>query len=142
MIHPVVGKSVDSWCARCKLMLAHTIEAIVSGKITRTHCNTCGAQHGYRPNQPGTASPKARGAAPPRGRSAKAGAPNVDYQAVLRGADAGSARRYSVSERFRAKEIIHHPTFGIGLVVAVRDTNKIDVGFTDGMRTLTHGASA
>jgi hypothetical protein len=141
MIHPVVGKSVDSWCARCKLMLAHTIEAVVNDKITRTHCNTCGAQHGYRRNPPGTATPRARGSASPRAGSAKTSSA-VDYQALLRGVDAGSARRYSVSERFHAKEIIHHPTFGLGLVVAVRDTNKIDVGFTDGMRTLTHGATA
>ena len=27
---PVVGKDVDSWCTRCKLILAHTIEFIGS----------------------------------------------------------------------------------------------------------------
>jgi hypothetical protein len=142
MNHPVVGKCVDSWCSRCKLMLAHTIEAIVNGKITRTHCNTCHAQHAYRPNQPGTSSARPRGDSPPRAKSAKAGASAADYQTLLQKVDASTARRYSTSERFREKEIIDHPTFGIGLVVAVRDTNKIDVGFTDGMRTLTHGASA
>ena len=142
MIHAVVGKSVDSWCARCKLMLAHTIEAIVNDKITRTHCNTCGAQHAYRRNPPGTASANSRGASSASRRPTKATAPAVDYQALLQGVDVGKARPYKISERFRAKEMIHHPTFGVGLVIAVRDTNKIDVGFSDGIKTLTQGAAA
>ena len=32
-------------------------------------------------------------------------------------------------------------TIGVGLVVGLRDTNKIDVGFPDGLKTLAHGAS-
>ena len=139
MIHAVIGKSVDSWCARCKLMLAHTIEAIVNGKITRTHCNTCGAQHAYRRNPPGTASANRRGASSGSGGSTKATPPALDYQALLRGKDVGDARPYKISERFQPKEIIHHPIFGLGLVVAVRDANKIDVGFTDGLKTLAAG---
>lgn len=142
MIQAVVGKSVEGWCARCKLMLAHTIEAVVNNKITRTHCNTCGAQHAYRRNPPGTASAKLRGASSANGRSTKATAPAVDYEALLRGRDVRNARVYKMSERFQPKEIIQHPIFGVGLVVRVRDSNKIDVGFTDGLKTLTHGGPA
>jgi hypothetical protein len=138
----VVGKSVDSWCARCKLMLTHTIEAIVNDKITRTHCNTCGAQHAYRRNPPGTPSAKRGGTSSAAGRSTKATSPAVDYQALLHGKDVGKAHAYKISERFKPREIIHHPTFGIGLVIAARDTNKIDVGFTDGLKTLVHGGAA
>ena len=135
VIHAVVGKRIDSWCARCKLMLAHTIEAIVNDKITRTHCNTCGAQHAYRRNPPGTGA-KGRGASFGSGGPTKATSAPVDYQALLRGKDVNNARAYKISERFQPKEIINHPTFGVGLVVAVRDANKIDVGFSDGVKTL------
>lgn len=137
MSQPVVGKSVDGWCARCKLMLAHTIEAIVKDKITRTHCNTCGAQHAHRKNAPGTVSPRKRAG----DKTIKTASRIVDYQALMRGRDAGSARPYKTSERFQAKEMIHHPVFGVGIVIAVRDSNKLDVGFNDGMKTLIHGAS-
>lgn len=140
MIHAVIGKSVDSWCGRCKLVLAHTVEAVVGNKITRTHCNTCGAQHAYRRNPPGVASAKLRGATPANGRATHPTA--VDYQALLRSKDVRNARAYKVSERFEPKEIIQHPTFGVGLVLRVRDSNKIDVGFTDGLKTLTHGGAA
>ncbi len=135
MISPTVGKSVDGWCARCKLMLAHTIEAVVSEKITRTHCNTCGAQHAHRKNPPGTVKKRAT-----TGTRAKSASPAViDYQALLRGKDVSNARPYKISERFQSKELINHPTFGVGLVMAVRDTSKIDVGFADGMKTLAQG---
>ncbi len=141
MIQPTVGKTVDSWCARCKLMLAHTIESVVNAKITRTHCNTCGAQHAYRANPPGTAAAKKRSGTTTRGRSTKQAAPPVDYQALLRGKDIGKARPYKISDRFQPKEIINHPVFGMGLVVAVRDTTKIDVGFADGLKTLANGGA-
>jgi hypothetical protein len=142
MIHAVVGKNVDSWCARCKLMLAHTIEAIVNHKITRTHCNTCGAQHAYRRTAPGTASARTSRTSSAGGRWRTAPSPAVDYQALLRGKEVSNARAYKVTERFQLKEIIHHPTFGLGVVVAVRDANKVDVGFSDGLKTLVQGGTA
>ena len=138
---PVIGKSVDSWCAPCKLMLAHTIEAVINEKITRTHCNTCGAQHAYRRNPPGT-STKVRGGSAAKGRYTKATLPVVDYEALLRGKDAAKARAYKTSDRFKPQELIHHPVFGLGFVVGVRDTNKIDVGFSDGLRTLMQDGPA
>ena len=140
MIQAVVGKSVAGWCGRCKLMLAHTIEAIVNNKITRAHCNTCGGQHALRANPPGKGGTKARGSS--SGRSTRAASAVVDYRAVLQNADVANARQYRMSERFQAKEIIVHPVFGVGLVLGVRDANKIDVGFTDGMKTLAGGTGS
>jgi len=136
-----VGKNVDSWCARCKLMLAHTVEAIVNNKITRTHCNTCGAQHAYRKSPPGTAAAKKRGGTVASRNTREAHAA-VDYQALLRGKDFSNARPYKMSDRFLPKELINHPVFGVGLVVAVRDTSKIDVGFVEGgLKTLAQGGA-
>jgi hypothetical protein len=138
MSQPVVGKNVDSWCARCKMMLAHTIEAVVKNKITRTHCNTCGGQHAYRPNPPGTAAARRAGGG---ARTVKAVAPPFDYERLLQGRDLSRARAYMAGERFERQEVIHHPSFGVGVVVALRDSNKIDVGFRDGMKTLAHGTT-
>ena len=50
------GGNVDSWCGKCKLILAHTIEALVGDKPARVHCNTCKAQHSYKPYEPGGVS--------------------------------------------------------------------------------------
>jgi len=140
-----VGMDIDSWCTKCKLTLAHTIEAIAGGKITRVHCNTCRSQHAYRSRPPGTA---AAGGATRSGtgrratrsaRTNKAGPQADDYPALIRGRDASQARPYRLSEHFAPKDLIAHPTFGLGVVLSSKDGSKIEVLFADGPKTLAQG---
>jgi hypothetical protein len=133
------GSTVDSWCTKCKLILAHTVEAMVEGKITRVHCNTCRGQHAYRADAPGTAK---AGATPRKAASKKAsdGVPKrSEYETLLRGRTGDKARTYATSERFSPGELIKHFAFGLGVVVAERDSVKIDVAFPDGPKVLLHG---
>lgn len=137
MAKPVVGKDVDSWCTRCKLVLAHTIEAVAGGKITRVHCNTCKSQHAYRPKAPSTAT---RGrASATGGRKEGKAAPRNDYESLMRGKDPASARRYVLAERFATNQLIRHPQFGLGVVKNIKDSDKIEVAFADTVRMLVHG---
>jgi len=132
-----VGQNVDGWCTKCKLTLAHTIEAIVGERITRVHCNTCGAQHAWRASMPGTAV-KSRGRASTSGGrrpAARAAAPQLDYDALVRNRDGTSGRPYSVHGTFRLDELLVHPSFGLGVVTGDRG-DKIDVVFREGARTL------
>jgi hypothetical protein len=140
MNKPNIGKNVDSWCTKCKLMLAHTVEAAKGEKITKVHCNTCGAQHTYRPNPPGKKASTAKS-----GRAAQASreaAATADFATMLRGKDPAKARPYALSGRFQAAELIRHPSFGLGFVTAVKDQTKIEVAFADGLKTLVQGRSA
>jgi hypothetical protein len=126
-----VGKDVDSWCPKCKLILAHTVEAMVGERITRVHCNTCKAPHMYRANPPGTSAR--------RGAAARSGAAALpDYAKLMRGRDPAKARRYATSERFAASDLLDHPTFGLGIVIGVKDGNKIEVVFENGSKVLVH----
>lgn len=134
------GSTVDSWCTKCKLVLAHTVEAMVESKITRVHCNTCRGQHAYRPEAPGAATKS--GAAPRRSASKKAAdatPKRSEYETLLRGRTGDKARTYATSERFAPGELIKHASFGLGVVVAERDSVKIDVAFPDGPKVLMHG---
>lgn len=141
---PAIATDVDSWCTRCRLLLAHTVETMIGDKITRVHCNTCGAQHAYRPHPPG-----ASGAAGERGsgslrrrpstRKSAVSTPTVDYEGLLRGRSPSTARGYSVTERFRSDELLTHPTFGLGVVTADKGAGKIEVFFADGPKVLVHG---
>ena len=139
------GSTVDGWCTKCKLVLAHTVEAMVDGKITRVHCNTCGGQHAYRASAPGSraASGSASGgkAGGKSGAKSKAEKPpkRSEYETLLRGRTAASARPYATTERFAPGEVISHASFGIGVVTAERDSVKIDVHFADGPKVLMHG---
>src|SRR5258705_3355531 len=119
---------VDGWCTKCKLVLAHTVEAVVDGKITRVHCNTCNGQHAYRASAP--VSRAAGGTA--KGSKAKAAdktPKRSEYETLLRGRTGANARTYATSERFQPGELINHTSFGLGVVTGERDSVKIDVHF-------------
>jgi hypothetical protein len=138
MTAPKVGENVDSWCTRCKLMLMHTVEAVVGAKVTRVHCNTCRSQHAYRSQPPGVRASVSRSRRS-TGRPAASTAPARDYATLMQGRDTSRARAYDVHEQFRAHELIAHPTFGVGLVLADKDHTKIEVLFADGPKVLVHG---
>ena|SRR5688572_8442762 len=133
------GSTVDSWCTKCKLILAHTVEAMVEGKITRVHCNTCRGQHAYRRAAP--ASAKGGTAARRSGakKASDAAPKRSEYETLLRGRTGDKARTYATSERFAPGELIKHASFGLGIVIAERDSVKIDVAFPDGPKVLMHG---
>ncbi len=120
------GGTVDSWCGTCKLILAHTIEAMVGDKPARVHCNTCQAQHSYKPNKPGT--------------SARSGKPRpTKYQTLLNGKDMAHAKRYSTKDKYEPGDILDHPSFGVGVATAVKDGTKVEVTFEGGVKLLIHG---
>jgi hypothetical protein len=132
------GSIVDSWCTKCKLVLAHTVEAMVESKITKVHCNTCQGQHAYRAKAPGT---KAAGDGTKRASRKTADGPpkRSEYETLLRGRTGDKARTYASTERFSPGELLKHTSFGLGVVVAERDSVKIDVHFPDGPKVLMQG---
>lgn len=131
MPNRTVGKDVDAYCAKCKLVLAHTIEAMVGDRITRVHCNTCKAQHAYRAGPPGSSTRR-----PGAKRTTSAAVP--DYAKLIRGRDPAKARRYAASERFATSDLLDHPTFGLGVVIGLKEVNKIEVVFEGGSKVLVH----
>lgn len=134
------GGNVDSWCGKCKLILAHTIEAMVGDKPARVHCNTCKAQHSYKPFEPGESPGQVRkreagGSPVPQPGKSRASR----YQTLLKGKNMAEARRYSPKDSYEPGDVVEHPTFGVGVTIAVRDGTKIEVLFDDGSKVLVHG---
>jgi hypothetical protein len=129
-LKPKLGGTIDSWCGKCKLTLAHTIEAMVRDKPARVHCNTCKSQHTYRPHPPG-----ARG--PSKERSPKVRANR--YQSLLREKSEAAAKAYSPQDRYELGDVLEHPTFGRGVATAVKEGAKVEVLFESGSKTLIHG---
>jgi hypothetical protein len=127
------GDDIDSWCGVCKRILAHTIEAVVSEVPARVHCNTCQAQHRYRPS-----APQEKG--PGRVTRARTSRPREsEYEKCLRGKDRSLAMPYSPKGSYAVDDLVKHPKFGIGVTMVVRGGDKIDVAFESGTRTLVQG---
>jgi len=136
------GSNVDAWCTKCKLILAHTIEALVGNDIKRVHCNTCMSKHAYRQYAPGEAPRKAKERAensPIKPKRLNAGVVRAsDYEGLLRGRDLFSAKPYSFREIFGEGDVLDHKTFGTGIVVGDLGMNKIEVLFPEGPKVLIH----
>jgi hypothetical protein len=142
-----VGGEVDAFCTRCRLTLAHTILAMVGTKIVRVRCNTCGGDHAFR-SAPGTTdkpspSSRASGGAS-SSRAPRASRPTaeekviISFEEQLAGKDLANAPRYSPKDTYKVDQVIQHPTFGLGLVTAVRG-EKVDITFKSETKTLVHG---
>ena len=123
------GDDIDSWCGVCKLILAHTIEAIAADTPARVHCNTCKAQHKYRPHKP---SKNAKNGSQRKARTSS-------YEKRLNGKDMSRAKRYSPRDIYVLDDVVEHPSFGVGVTTTIKDGNKIEVVFENGMKTLIHG---
>lgn len=138
MAIPKVGGEVDAFCTRCKMDLAHTILAMVGTKIVRVRCNTCGGDHAFR-GAPGTTDKPPR-ASSSRAASSKAERPEkvvISFEEQLAGKDIANAPKYSPKDAYKVDQVIQHPTFGLGLVTAVRG-DKMDVAFKAETKTLVH----
>jgi hypothetical protein len=126
------GGTTDSWCGKCKMMLAHTIEAMVGNKPARVQCNTCKAQHAYKASEPGKPSANgARGSRTPANR----------YKSLLKGSDSAAAKKYSPKDRYEPGDVLEHLSFGRGVATATKGENKIEVLFESGSKLLVHGWS-
>jgi hypothetical protein len=123
-----VGGTIDSWCGKCKLVLAHTIEAMVGDVPARVHCNTCNAQHSYKPH---AVTPSKRP------NSNVATASKNRHEKMLR-ENKTTPKVYSITERYAPGDVIQHKNFGLGITTAVRDDNKIEVRFESGPKLLVH----
>ncbi len=125
-----VGGNIDGWCTKCKLVLAHTIEALAGSDVKRVCCNTCSGKHQYKAHPPGTKAVKtARFAAAPKATS---------YAALLETHNDTEAVDYSFQAKFLLGALLRHASFGLGIVTADRGGNKIEVLFPAGPKILVH----
>jgi hypothetical protein len=135
-----VGGEVDSVCGKCKMTLAHTILAMVGPKIARVRCNTCGSDHSYRTeagSTRGSATTTSRARAPSAAAKEKAHKLVISFDEELATKDLSRAKEYSTRTAFETGDVMSHPTFGMGIVAAVRG-DKVDVNFKMTQKTLMH----
>jgi len=137
---PRVGGEVDASCTKCKMILGHTILAMVGSRIARVRCNTCQGEHNFRNGGERTRAPRASSAAlkrPAARAAAVAAASGGDLDSLIKGKDISQPLRYNAGQAFDKDQVLQHPSFGLGVVIEVRG-EKMDVMFDAGMKTLAH----
>jgi hypothetical protein len=140
-----VGGEVDGYCTKCKMVLAHTILAMVGDKLARVRCNTCNGEHAYKARAPGEAAPKAAKAAKvakpkkPGAKKRTVGSKAIvlTFEELIATKDAANAMKYAPTATFRMDSLVDHPSFGLGVVTGVKP-DKVDVTFKGDIKTLVH----
>ncbi len=130
-----VGDDIECTCPRCKVILSHTVLFFgEDGRIGAVQCRTCGLQQPYRSHgHAGLRSP------PPSPKMLRALVEGGSFAERVSRLDQGAILPYDMGTRFRAKDTIMHPRFGIGFVLRVLE-GKMEVLFREGVKLLVHGA--
>ena len=138
-----IGDNIDSYCLKCKLVLAHAILFKVDGVVNRVKCKTCGAEHKYRATVPGVKKATAvRTPGAAKGRkpaAAKVTVNDAPLQWDLRRRNMPpetSIRDYYIKDTFKVNHVINHPVFGVGFVEKVDSDKSIFVLFSDKVRLM------
>ena len=129
-----VGQNVITMCKECESELAHVVlfhdEA---GIITKVKCQTCGIEHEYHPTE--TETPKKPAKKTAKGRRTKKKDPKRDFETLTEKFKGKDPVDYSMSESFKADDVIDHKTFGVGYVISA-SSSKMEVVFSDKSRLL------
>lgn len=133
-----VGSNIDAWCTKCKLILAHTIEAIAANVIKRVQCNTCDGKHQFKSAAPSSDKSSSSLKIKTNDIVPKSKSKASDFSRLLNGKDLTRAAGYAISRQFSKGEIIQHKQFGFGIVIEEKDTTKIEVLFESGPKILIH----
>jgi hypothetical protein len=130
-----LGADVDAWCTRCRMLLTHTLLALDKGEPSEVMCNTCKSKHKYRlpSDTERNISRRKVGAPPAKPKGAKM------WEEASRGKDLSHPIAYHPAHTFAAGDVLIHGTFGVGVVMGIKEGGKIIVAFQDDMHLLVHG---
>lgn len=136
-----VGQEIISYCSSCKLDLKHVIVAHKSGNdgaVAKVKCGTCMKIHAFRHN-PGV---KALAAAAKKVRVPREKATvipvEVEWRTSLDSRANAPQKPYAPTKEYHQGDVIDHPTFGCGVVRAVKDGNKFEIIFQRDVKVLIH----
>jgi hypothetical protein len=126
--HSRIGEEIEAPCGRCRMDRIHRLVAQDSdGTIKKIICGMCNSYRNYR--QPKAAS--VAKIAKPRSNSGSSRSTATTAE------DFGlPSRNYNMRENYDVGEVLAHPTFGVGKVISIKDMNKIEIKFSDGVKTL------
>jgi arginyl-tRNA--protein-N-Asp/Glu arginylyltransferase len=124
------GKSIESYCSKCKQNLDHTIMSMDGDAVSKVRCKTCGSMHKFRGLVDAQKIRKARAKTAAR----EAETALLTWEAHLAEAK-GKERDYDMAAKYRVGDIVNHHSFGKGIVMELF-TNKCEMMFKDRERLM------
>ncbi len=140
----IPGSPINAYCANCKSDQNHVVLEVDGVQVRLVRCETCSNEGEFR-------APRAKTKAglqealrrktmppPPRKRATRrrTETPEETFQKLVEGRDLSTAEPYSIKSPFQVSDLIDHPKFGVGIVTAIADVQKVKVFFEDGERVM------
>lgn len=140
MSSPVtVGGWIEAYCTSCRRLGEHIVVALVGVKPAKVECTSCHGQHRYRATLPDAvkaSTPRAsRRASPSSESEASAGRDPAELNALIGGR---TPAPYDIQRCYLVGDVVGHPQFGTGVVLATAGTQKVEILFAKGPKILLH----
>ena len=135
---PPVAKSFYMFCKKCDVDRYHIVLAHTSSTTAKVECEVCHSKKPFSiPKEGAVRKTTTRSAASPGSVSSRQRSHTGQYESRLQSFAAKDSKPYSIKGNFQENEKIQHPKFGMGFVQKVY-SDKVDVMFSDEVRTLVH----
>jgi hypothetical protein len=124
-----VGGPIEARCSKCRKNTAHSILIMATEGPGTVQCGACSHQHNFR--APITAKKTAlRQALQHKDAECK------EWERLRPGMNSAKATDYSMTAAYKVKALINHPVFGLGLVQRVVGSQKVEILFEGGKKTM------
>ncbi|MBI5488972.1 MAG: hypothetical protein HY905_16680 [Deltaproteobacteria bacterium] len=147
----IPGSSIAAFCKKCEKDTTHTVLEVVEGgkRLGKVRCNVCRDEHPFRRPKArvkGEKPAKEPRATRPRKSSKSRGPQEIPaveaWHQVEAMVNAASKVPYEMTRCYDKGEVIEHPQFGVGVVVAVLSPTKVEVLFSTVRRKLVCGKAS
>ena len=118
-----MNDSFQSRCTKCRKITSHTVISITEEHQPEAQCHTCNHVSAAK-------KPVANRILDPHKSERE------EWASLQPDMDANQAKAYSVTGSYRARSLVNHPTFGLGLVKRVTWPHKMTVLFADGQKIM------
>ncbi|MFA6033924.1 MAG: hypothetical protein WC889_13570 [Myxococcota bacterium] len=137
-----LGAEIEAFCPHCKAETTHVVASLMGEKIRRIKCRSCSSEHNYhrslllrqrlaRSEEVPVARARRREEA-----SSISAARMFDEQMI--GRNPSQAKVYMIKEKYYVEDLLKHSLFGMGLVLKIKEDEKIEVLFRSGAKVLAH----
>lgn len=142
------GDEVDAWCTKCRMDLNHIVIAVVGSDIQRAKCLTCGGEHKYHPPKSNKNASKSGSKKKTPSKTSQTGktrskvSAEGEWNTFMKGLDESvEPRAYRINEEFDEGEFLNHKSFGVGKVLNILGSERMEVVFKEGRKILLFNKS-
>jgi len=123
------GSPIEANCTKCRKNTDHIIITMAEEEPLKVQCKICNRQHKYRPPKEIKNTAELR-------IIYQQNVERKEWENLRPSMNSAKATKYSMTAAYQVGALINHPVFGLGRVQRLAGSQKIEVLFEDGKKTM------